>query len=159
MATTNDTLLIRKTKLNGTVGNVTSTLGTWNIACVSFPFETGEKTKNLYVNEWEDEHGDDAFIPDELLMEAYDVDASFAYKGSLSTAYTKLKQFKRFLSGADGYGASLEIYHPQTGIGRRKCYLKEFSDKDFVRSNIDDVLTFTVTFRVTDPVTDITLSV
>lgn len=158
MANINDTLLIRKKKLDGSVGSVVSTLSSWDIACVSFPFKTGGSTKELYSNDWKDENGEETHIPDELYENAFDVTVGFAYRGSINTAYTSITSFKHFLSGMDGNGSSLELYHPQTGIDRQKCYLKDFSDEDFVRSNIDDVLTFDVTFRFTDPTTEITLS-
>lgn len=158
MAGINDTLLIRKTKNGGAQTSVISTLARWNIVCISFPFEIGGETKEPYNNDWKDEHGEDTYIPDVLKMKAYDVKANFAYKGSIGTAYMQIKSFKEYLNGKDNNGASLEIYHPRTGIGRQKCYMKSFADTDFTRSNIDDVLSFSVTFRVTDPDTDVTLS-
>ena len=47
---------------------------------------------------------------------------------------------------------------PYTGIGRKGCYLKSVGSMEFAKSGIDEVLTFTATFRVTDPVTDVQLT-
>lgn len=166
--TTKNTLLIRKTGSE----SVYSSFSGWNIACTEVPFEIGGETKDLYKNDWKDEHGEDTYIPDTLMLKAYDLRVKFAYKGSLNTAYGVLTSFRDFLTGAaetkiyeggvetqevaDG-GASLDLYFPHTGIGRQKCYLKQFADTDFTKSNIDDVLEFSAVFRVTDPVTSITL--
>lgn len=167
MAGTKDTLLIRKTGES----TVYSSLAIWNIACTEVPFEVGAESKELYKNDWKDENGEETYIPTTIPMKAYDMKVKFAYKGAIASAYSALTNFRDFLIGtaatyvtingtstlADG-GASLDLYFPYTGIGRTKCYLKQFSDGEFVQSNKDDVLEFTATFRVTDPITSITLT-
>lgn len=157
MSNTNNTLLLRK-RNGSTVGNVVSTLAEWNIACRACPFKDDGESKEIYTNNWKDEHGEEAYIPSVVYSEAYDLEVSFAYKGAVGSAYPALKSFRDYLRGNDGDGAELEIYSPYTGIGRKKCYLKSFPEKDFFQSNVDEGLEFTVTFRVTDPVTDVTLS-
>lgn len=164
-----NTLLIRKTGED----NVYSSLGGWNIACTEVPFEVGGEPKDLYKNDWKDEHGEDTYIPNTLVLKAYDMRVKFAYKGGVSSAYGVITAFRNFLIGMAGTkeyeggveteelvdgGASLDIYFPYTGIGRQKCYLKQFADTDFTKSNLDDVLEFSAVFRVTDPVTEITLN-
>lgn len=164
-----NTLLIRKTGEE----TVYSSLAGWNIACTEVPFEIGGEPKDLYKNDWKDEHGEDTYIPNTLVLKAYDMRVKFAYKGSVSSAYGVLTAFRDFLIGVAGTkeyeggaetqelvdgGASLDIYFPYTGIGRQKCYLKSFADTDFAKSNLDDVLEFSAVFRVTDPVTSITLN-
>ena len=152
------TLLIRKSMRSGTKGNVTSTLAAWNIALIDFPFKVGGKTKELYSNSWLDEHGDDVYIPDELPIESYELTAKFAYKGGLGTAYSSITGFRQFLTGEDTHGADLEIYDARTGIGRQHCYLVDFPEENFFQSNIDEGLEFDVVFKVTDPITAVTLS-
>ena len=47
------------------------------------------------------------------------------------------------------------MYNSHTGIGRQELYLLEVGDFEFNKSNMDEVLTFPVKFRVTDPRTQI----
>lgn len=157
MSETRNTLLLRK-RDGATVGDVVSTLAEWNIACRDCPFKDDGDSKEVYSNNWKDEHGEDAYIPSVVYSEAYDLEVGLVYKGELGSAYPALKSFRDYLRGIDGDGAELEVYNPHTGIGRGKCYLKSFPTKDFFQSNIDEGLEFSVVFRVTDPVTDVVLS-
>ncbi|KAB4307982.1 hypothetical protein GAO39_29425, partial [Bacteroides thetaiotaomicron] len=86
---------------------------------------------------------------------AYDLEAEMCYKGDLGTAYDKIMAFQNYLTGENGDGATLKIYNSHTGIGRQGLYLLEVGDFEFNKSNMDEVLTFPVKFRVTDPRTQI----
>lgn len=149
----------------------------WGIVCAQVPFKVAGKTKDVAKREWPDEHGEDSFIPDKLMFEAYDVEFELAYQGQelssnpfdLSLAVAAISSFKKWLSGNDtseGSGAELSIYSPYSTIGRQGIYLLEFSDEDphlqlkQEGGNVynENVLTFKVKFRVTDPMTDITLA-
>lgn len=167
-------LLIRK----GDDGEVVNTFTEWGIVCAKVPFDLGGTTKELPTRSWNDEHGEDVYIPSRLCMEAYDTEFEFAYKGeelvmnimNLSQAFTQIDAFRKWLTGNDGQpgegtGASLVIYSPFSTIGR-KCYLKKFSDEDPCviakgrGTNLynENVVTFKATFRVTDPMTNEVLS-
>lgn len=165
------TLLIQKAG-----GSVIDTFTQWGIVCCSVPFKAGGTTKKLPVRTWYDEHGDDTYIPRQLKMEAYDAEFEMAYKGlelatqpfNLSHAFVQINAFLEWLSGNDGAGgngAEISIYSPYAGIGRQGCYLSKISDESphlqvaQERGNVynETIVTFKVTFRVTDPVTNITL--
>lgn len=151
-----------------------NTFTKWGIACCKNPFKTGGKSKELAKRNWHDEHGEDVYMPKKLMMEAYDVEFELGCivnsdGFNLSKAFEKITSFKNWLTGNDteeGSGAELKIYSPFTGIGRQGCYLLEVDDEDphlqlkQTAGNIynENVLTFKVKFRITDPVTDITLS-
>ena len=141
------------------------------------PFKAGCKTKELAKNGWQDEHGEDTYIPSKLMFEAYDAEFEMAYKGEelatnpfdLDLAFTRINAFKKWLSGNDttsGSGAELKIYSPFETIGRQGCYLLEISDEEPCvltkqsKGNIyhENVATFKVKFRITDPMTDIVLT-
>lgn len=170
-----NTLLIRK----GDEGEVVNTFTEWGIVCAKVPFKAGGTTKKLPSREWNDEHGADTYIPQRMYMEAYDAEFEFAYKGeelvmnimNLSQAFTQIDAFKKWLTGNDGQpgeetGASLTIYSPYSTIGRKNCYLVSISNEDPCviakgrGTNLynENVVTFKATFRVTDPVTNVTLS-
>lgn len=165
-------LLIRK----GEEGSVVNSFTEWSIACAKVPFKAGGTVKELAKRDFPDEHGEDTFIPKKLVFEAYDAEFEMAYAGqelasnpfNLSLAFAQIDSFKKWLSGNDeeeGSGAELFIYSPYTTMGR-KCYLKEISDEEphvqlkQERGNLynENIVTFKVTFRVIDPMTNVTLS-
>lgn len=158
-------------------GTVVDSFSQWGIVCREVPFKVGGKSKEPAKREWYDEHGDDAFIPNKLMLEAYDAEFEMAYKGqelatnpfNLSLAMTNIGNFKKWLTGNDnssGTGAELKIYSPYSAIGRQKCYLLDIDDEEPCvmtkqeGGNVynENVVTFKVKFRVTDPLTDITLT-
>lgn len=154
-------------------GAVVNSYTQWNIACCKVPFKVGGKTKDLPKRDWHDEQGEDTYIPNKLMIEAYDVEFELACVVNSSSfdllgALAKIDAFKKWLSGNDsenGTGAELAIYSPYSTIGRQGCYLLEISDEEphlqmkQTAGNIynENVLTFKVKFRVTDPNTQITL--
>ena len=153
-----------------------STFAEWGIVCTAPSFVTGDSVKDLPSRSWPDEHGDDTYMPQQLRFEAFDADFEFAYKGEelasnpfdVHLCMSRVEAFKRWLAGNnnDGAGTSLSIYSPYTRTGRRGCYLKKFSDKaplvqlKGVSGNTwnENVVTFKVTFRVTDPMTEMTFN-
>lgn len=139
---------------------VIDTKSQWGVVCKDFPFAVYGETKELPKRDWKDEDGEDTFIPDRLYMQAYDLDVEFAYKGEMDTANEKVIGFLDYLSGKDDSGAELKVYDTYTKIGRQSVYYKSVEPDLFVRKTDEgDVLTFSVTFRVTDPQTQITLSI
>lgn len=157
-------------------GSVINSFTQWGIVCAKVPFKAGGETKEIASNDWYDEHGEDGYIPNKLMFKAYDAEFELAYKGQelatnpfdLDLAFTKISAFKKWLAGNDnssGTGAELKIYSPYSTIGRQKCYLKSISDEEpHVQTkqesgNIyhENVVTFKVKFRVTDPMTDVVL--
>ena len=161
-----NTLLFRK----GT-GPVVNSYTRWSIGCCKVPFNVGGKTKDVAKRSWHDEHGEDSYIPSSLMFDAYDAEFELAcvVNGdgmSMSKAFEKIDSFKKWLSGnEDGGGAELKIYSPYSGIGRQGCYLLDINNEEPClqlkqsRGNIyhENVLTFRVSFRITDPMTNITL--
>ena len=151
-----------------------NTFTRWGIACVKIPFKAGGNVKSPAKRDWFDEHGEDAYIPNKLMFEAYDVEFEVAcvINGNvwnLSQSFAKIDSFKKWLSGNDtnaGSGAELKIYSPYSTIGRQGCHLLSISDEEphlqlkTESGNIykENVLTFKVKFRVTDPMTNIELS-
>lgn len=162
-------------------GSIIDSDAQWGIVCCKVPFKVGGKTKDLPKRNWYDEQGDDAYIPNKLMFEGMDVEFELAYHGTelasnpfdLSLAFTNINNFKKWLTGIDnetsypnGTGAELKIYSPYSSIGRQGCYLLEISDEDPHVQTLqkngslynENVVTFKVKFRVTDPVTNVQLS-
>lgn len=158
-------------------GSIVNSTTQWNIVCSDVPFKAGGSVKKPAARDWPDEHGEDSYIPNKTMFEAYDVEFKLAYKGqelasnpfNLHLAFQQIDSFKKWLSGNDsenGSGAVFKIYSPFATIGRQGCYLLEISDEDPCvmtkqsAGNLynENVVTFKVKFRVTDPLTNITLS-
>lgn len=148
-------LLMQKMRSNSVVKDSFVDFG---IVCTDVPFLPFGEAKELPTREWPDEDGEDTYIPDRIPIDAYDFEIEFCYKGNRSTAYGKIRSFFEYITGMDNNGSALKIYSPYTGIGRQNIHFKSISDFDFGKSNIDESVVFSVTFRVTDPVTDVTLT-
>lgn len=165
------TLLFKKDN-----GSTVNSYSQWGIVCAKVPFKAGGKTKELAKRVFFDEQGEDTYIPQKLMFEAYDAEFELAYQGqelssnpaNLSLAFQQINAFKKWLSGNDttqGSGAEIKIYSPYSTIGRQGCYLLEISDEEphlqlkQENNNVyrENVVKFKVKFRVTDPMTNITL--
>lgn len=139
--------------------SVVDTFDRWGIVCKSFPFKLYGEAKELPKYDWKDEDGDDEYVPDELPIAAYEVEVEFVYKGEVNTANTNVKDFLDYLTGRDGTGAELAVYDTYTMIGRQKVRFVSVDEDVFYRQEGGcDVVVFSVTFKVNDPVTDIILA-
>lgn len=156
-------------------GSVVNSFTQWGIVCCKVPFKAGGKVKEFAEHDWKDENGADTYFPNKAVFEAYDAEFEMAYYGKelatnpfdLSLAFEQITAFKKWLTGNDtaaGSGTELKVYSPFSTIGRT-CYLLEISDESphvqakQENGNLynENVVTFKVTFRVTDPMTNITL--
>jgi hypothetical protein len=83
----------------------------------------------------------------------------FAYKGDVNTANTSIQSFLDYLTGRDGTGAEMMVYDTYTRIGRQHIRYVGVDEDVFHRQDESgDIVVFSVTFKVNDPVTHITLS-
>lgn len=138
---------------------VVDTFDNWGIVCKDFPFKLYGEAKELSSHDWHDEDGDDEYIPSELKIASYELDVEFAYKGAMDTANSKISDFLDYLTGRGGTGAELQVYDTYTKIGRQGVRFTSVDDDVFWRQEEGgDVVVFVVTFKVNDPMTDITLS-
>ena len=170
--------LIKQQTYNGVsytdVGDVVDTQSTFGVVCQECPFKILPESKELPTGQWYDEDGEDVFIPlDGLRFEAYDMEAKFLYAGNKSNIASDLKSFIDFIYGrvniVNGQkvainptkNVALAVYDEYTEVGRRGVYVKSVDDDIFLYDDSDTeaVGIFKVKFRVTDPVTDVTLTV
>ena len=160
---TRSSLLIQKMVTNAPTVNIYKQ---WNIVCTNMPLPKYE-VKDIPVHDFNDENGDDAYIPSFMPLKAYDIVMEFAYKGSLDNCYNDIfLGFFAYLLGSAPANydydtiteGGFKIYDRFNKIGRQKVYVKLFDPENVVHINDGDHLTFKLTFRVTDPVTDITLT-
>lgn len=138
---------------------VVDTFDNWGIVCKDFPFKLYGEAKELPSHDWKDEHGDDEYVPRELKIASYEVEVEFAYKGEMNTANANIKGFLDYLTGRGGTGAELKVYDTYTRIGRQHVrYVSVDEDVFYRQEDGGDVVVFVVTFKINDPVTEITLS-
>lgn len=152
------------------VGSVVDTKVKFGCVCKDSPFKYLPETKELASRDWFDEDGEDVYFPAARVIPcaAYDWEVSFLFTASTAALLrTNAKSFLQYVCGkkdsSDGtlaYSVCLAVYDEYTGIGRRGVYVKEVSPEVFVHDDGDNdcVAEIKVTFRVTDPVTDITLT-
>ena len=87
-------------------------------------------------------------------MSAYEMDVKVGYKGDKLGANKAISSLLSSLSA--GY---VSIYDTYTGIGRQKVRLMKLNDNaELVRDDDGDILIFSVTLKVCDPITNISLS-
>lgn len=134
-------------------GTVVDT-ASWNIYTQSIPFQIIPDVKDYATNDWSDEDGEEVYIPVKPVYKAYDLPIQFVFVGDEYTdANDNISGFFDFIR----YGR-LSIYDEYTKIGRRDIYYKSYSPKSFYRRDgEEDIVEFSITFRVCDPITNITL--
>lgn len=112
-----------------------------------------EETQEVATREWPGIDGEDAYIsPSGQKLQAYDLDVKFLYKGNIGTANAKYKALRNYLRGTGGF---LKIYDLYWNRGRQGVYVKKFGDLEPFRTNIDEGVAAKITFRVTDPVSEV----
>ena len=137
---------------------VKETVADFDIYCAEIPFRLFVEAKDPSKRDWMDEHGDDEYIPDGgLKLKAYTMDVKFCCKGDKFSSNAKIQKFVEYLTGMDGSGAVMKMYCTWTKIGRREIRFDKLNDKaELVRDGDVDTLVFTITFKVNDPVSNIT---
>lgn len=146
---------IQKTKSGSAVKE---TIADFDIYCADMPFRIFVEAKEPSKRDWMDEHGDDEYIPESgLKLKAYTIDVKFCCKGDKGTSKAKITRFVKYLTGLDGTGAEMMMYCTWTGIGRKGIRFDKLDDNaEFVSDNDGDLLVFTISFKVNDPVSDVT---
>ena len=149
-------ILVKKETAGSTVYDIASAFDVW---CQELPFAVGYEVKEPVVRDWRDEDGEDSYTEDGLFVQAYDMVVKWVAKGPSGSVKAKIARFLSYLSGRDGSGVKLSMYSAWTGVGRQHMRLKKVSDTaQLDRCGDFEVVTIETTFRVEDPVTDITLT-
>lgn len=152
MSTHKTTLYIKKVSKDSELKSTQKDFG-FAVCSTTWADET---IKELPKREWPGEHGEDTYIPaDGLRLQAYDIEVELSYKGKTDTALAKYKDLRAYLLGLNGDGAEMMIYDPYWKKGRQRVYVKSISDITPNKSDIDEIINVTVTFRVTDPITEV----
>lgn len=141
--------------------SVCESVNTWGVWCKDIPFKIFDKVKAPAKRTWYDEHGDDEFVPsDGLYMEAYTIKVEFGCKkvnNSMASVNDVRKNVGDFIKYLRESGM-MKMYSSHTRIGRQNVRLDSISDNAKWKTDEDgEFLIFDATFKVNDPITDITL--
>ena len=150
---------------------VYESVNAWGVWCKDIPFKLWDKTKEPAKRSWNDEHGDDEYIPSTgLWLDAYEMTVEFGCKildnaiGSSSDeevahvddVRNAVGNFLEYLRQS----GMMKMYSAHTRIGRQNVRFVSVSDDAHWEPDEGDgqeFLVFKVTFKVNDPKTDITL--
>lgn len=130
----------------------------FNIVCLELPPLHATETQDVSSQEWFGEDGEDVYLPSTLSLKAFDWSAKLGCKASSASAVNNyINTFVKALKGGVGRGnAMMKIYSAFLDMGRQNIYFKNIKDIDlFVDGEGASDAMFTITFRVTDPVTEI----
>lgn len=118
-------------------------------------FYGGNAVKDIPKRDWNDEDGDDEFVPDEPKYKAFEMSVKFGYKGDFGSANAKMKALQDYLSKG-----TMKVYDSYNRIGRQNVRFVEISDDaELVRDKEDgDILIITIKLKANDPRTEITLT-
>ena len=141
---------------------VRESVATWGIFCKDIPFKLLDKVKAPSKHTWYDEHGDDEYIPSTgLFLEAYTMKVEFACKkgsdskSSVSDVRTNVGNFLNYLRES----GMMKLYSSHTRIGRQEVRIDSVGDNaKWICDDNMEFLIFEVTFKVNDPITNVTLS-
>ena len=132
---------------------------TWGMVAKTNPFPALPTPKEPYKNEWLDEDGDDEYNA-QMYYESFEFDVTFYVKTIGENAESQLlAQLGNFFDKVK-YG-EFKIYDSQTGLGRKGVRYAGFNSEEykrrFAKSKDWARVIFTVTFKVNDPITRITM--
>lgn len=143
--------LIKKLK----EGSIVRDSAEWGILVKSFPFKLRPEVKEPAKRDWKDQNGDDEFIPDKLVFKAYTMEVDFLFIGNSGAGNKNMGDFIDYLTA----GGEFSVYDTYTKIGRTHVRYISMKEEAFKRRDQGrDFVSFSVSFKVNDPVTQITLA-
>lgn len=128
----------------------------FHLYCSAFPYVGTTESKNLPTNDWPDEDGEEVFVPSVIPIRAFDMELKLHCKAnSIDVANARTQLFRKYITGRDGTGSRLMIFSEQTNLGRQGLIFKKMDPPELIRTKSRCVVSYKVTFRVTDPVTEL----
>ena len=127
----------------------------WGLVAKSTPFPILPTPKDPYRNEWLDEDGDDEYTA-QMHYESFEFNVTFYVKTFGSNSEQELRsQIESFFSKIRH--GEFKVFDSYTGLGRQKVRYAGYSEESFKKTDKWSRAIFSVTFKVNDPITRITL--
>ena len=140
------------------LSEITGSLEAFGFATGKIDFPASCEAKELAARDFPGFDGESVHFPDTLRFAATDLNVEFKYRDDDSKAYERITAFRDWMSGRSDAGTKMMIYSPWTNAGRRGVYMKSISEPEYRRDDLGTYLSVTVTFRLTDPVTEVVSS-
>ena len=126
----------------------------WGLIAKTNPYPLLPEPKELYKNDWNDEHGEDEYV-DHIYYKSITFEVSFyikAYDSAEEGAEEIIrKQVESFFSKIKQ--GEFSIYDSYNGIGRRKVRYAGYKEEEFKKREDWARAIFTISFKVNDPIT------
>ena len=130
----------------------------WGLIAKVNPYPLLPNPKELYKNEWHDQHGDDEWCH-KMYYESIPFDVSFYIKAFDTEEYTAedmiRNQVENFFSLIKE--GEFKIYDSYNCIGRQKVRYAGYSEESFTRRGNWARAIFRITFKANDPITRMVL--
>lgn len=133
----------------------------WGMVAKTNPYPAMPTPKTPYSNSFNDEDGDDEYL-DVIKYQSFEFEVEFYVKtyasGTSSAASVLRQQVQAFFDHIKT--GEFKVYDAHTGLGRRKVRYAGYKETDDGFKAVDDWarLIFSITFKVNDPMTAMTLA-
>lgn len=131
-----------------------NTASEWGMVAKSNPYPALPSPKDLYSNDWKDEHGKEEYTA-HMVYDSYDFEVSFYIKTFANSSESATDVLRRQMSSFFNAvrRGSFFIYDSYTGIGRRDVRYLGYTEDTFKARGDWARVIFKVKFRVNDPIT------
>ncbi len=137
------------------------TAAVWGLVAKTNPYPALPEPKDVYSNDFLDEDGDDEYNA-EMHYGSFTFDVGFYIKAYASGTRPATDVLRSQMAAFFGHirNGEFSVYDAYTGLGRRKVRYAGYEEADGGFKARDDWarLIFSVTFKVNDPVTAMTLT-
>jgi len=117
----------------------------WGIRIKSIPPKPYPDLKDISNREWQDEGGDDEYIPPTPVYASEEVSVKFFYEGELDSIADNITGFLEYIQGGE-----LSFYDEYTGRKGIFRYMS-YNDEAVYHRNVD-ALSFVAKFKINNPV-------
>lgn len=130
----------------------------WGLIAQSTPYPLLPDPKDCYKNDWKDENGDDEYNA-QIYYKAFTFDVKFIVKTFASQTETAEKVLRDQIDSffAKIKSGEFKIYDSYKGLGRQKVRYAGYKSESFLKDENWVRHIFTITFKVNDPVTRVTM--
>jgi hypothetical protein len=130
----------------------------WGLIAKSNPYPLLPNPKAPHKNEWLDENGDEEYVK-EMYYESIEFSVSFYVKAYNSEGLSAEEAIRNQVEGffSKIRSGEFKVFDSYTGIGRQKVRYAGYKEESFTKRKDWARAIFTISLKVNDPVTRITL--
>lgn len=127
--------------------NAPVTIDSMNMGVYMKKVEDGndKEVANVVTQEWYGVNGEDAYIPNQLVFRAYDMNITFCAKDSSSKKAEEIKD--AYVNAVNALKERISMENTYNRIKHGSFYIKNVQNEDVG----ENFIIFKVTFRITEP--------